>query len=250
MRISQNFDIIVNRDFIMSYNYAVLENYDAVIKRIKEACLKTGRSPEEIKILAVTKYAHTQDILTLFSNRDIFAAGESRLQDALGKWGRPPLNALAAKKFFIGQLQSNKIRKIAENFDVIASLCDAGHAARLDAAAAELGRKAQCLVQLKLTDKQTQNGLAPAEAEGFIKKIRADFKNIGLQGIMAIAPDTTEAAVLRPLFKGVKKFFDLNFGSGAYLSLGMSGDFEIAVEEGSNLPRIGGAIFNQNRREQ
>ncbi|MDR0734490.1 MAG: YggS family pyridoxal phosphate-dependent enzyme [Elusimicrobiota bacterium] len=228
----------------MSYNYAVLDNYDTVIKRINAACLKAGRDPEEIKILAVTKSARTQDILTLLSNRDIFAAGESRLQDALEKWGRPPLNAFAAKKFFIGQLQSNKIRKIAENFDIIASLCDGGHAARIDAAAAELGKKAQCLAQLKLTDRQTQSGLPLSEAEGFIRSIRADFKNINLLGLMAIAPETTEAAVLRPLFKEVKKFFDLNFGSGAYLSLGMSGDFEIAVEEGSNLPRIGGAIFN------
>jgi pyridoxal phosphate enzyme (YggS family) len=227
----------------MSDNYDVLDNYDAVIKRINAACLKAGRSPEEVKILTVTKYARPQDILTLLSNRDIFAAGESRLQDALEKWGRPPLNVFSPKKFFIGRLQSNKIKKIAENFDVIASLCEAGHAARIDTAAAELGRKAQCLLQLKLTDKQAQSGLPPAEAEGFIKTVRADFKNISLQGLMAIAPETTEAAVLRPLFKEVKKLFDLNFERGAYLSLGMSGDFEIAVEEGSNLPRIGGAIF-------
>jgi pyridoxal phosphate enzyme (YggS family) len=227
----------------MSYNYAVLENYDAVVKRINAACLKAGRSPEEVKLLAVTKYARPRDILTLLSNRDIYAAGESRLQDALEKWRRPPLDVFGVKKFFIGRLQSNKIRKIAENFDVIASLCDAEHAARLEDAAAGLGRKARCLVQLKLTDKETQNGLPLARAEGFIRRIRADFKNISLLGLMAIAPDVTEAPVLRPLFKEVKIFFDLNFERGAYLSLGMSGDFEIAVEEGSNLPRIGGAIF-------
>ena len=223
---------------------AVLDNYDAVLKRINVACLRAGRSPADIRLLPVTKYARAEDIFTLLTNRDIFAAAESRLQDSLAKWNQPPLNALKVKKIFIGQLQSNKTQKVLENFDVIASLSSLDIAKRLDTQAAKLGKKANCLVQIKLTDRQTQSGADIQNAAALIKAARKDCANINLQGLMAIAPIVEDAEQLRPVFKEVKKFFDDNFAQGAYLSLGMSGDFEVAVEEGSNLPRVGGLIFN------
>jgi len=222
----------------------VLNNYDAVLKRINAACLRAGRNAADVKLLPVTKYARVEDIFTLLSNRDIFAVAESRLQDSLLKWGRPPLNTLKAKKIFIGQLQSNKTRKALENFDFIGSLSSLETAKRLDTQAAELGKAANCLLQIKLTGKQTQGGADMQDAAALIKAARKECPNVNLLGLMAIAPIVDDAEQLRPVFREVKKFFDDNFAPGSFLSLGMSGDFEVAVEEGSNLPRVGGIIFD------
>ena len=223
---------------------SVLNNYDAVLKRINAACLRAGRNPADIKLLPVTKYARIEDIFTLLSKRNVFAVAESRLQDSLLKWNQPPLNTIKAKKFFVGQLQSNKTQKVLENFDIIGSLSSLDAAKRLNAQAAKLGKAANCLVQIKLTDRQTQGGADIRSASALIKAMRKECANLNLQGLMAIAPIVDDAEQLRPLFKEVKKFFDDNFAQGAYLSLGMSGDFEVAVEEGGNLPRVGGLIFN------
>lgn len=224
---------------------SVLNNYDSVLQRVKEACLRSGRNFNEVNILAVTKYALEEDIITLLTNRNVYAAAESRLQDSLKKWENPALASCKVKKFFIGHLQSNKTLKVLENFDVICSLDSFKLASRINEQCAKLGKKAQCLAQIKLTDKDTQGGVTLTEARGLIKDIRAACENINLKGIMAIAPVADNPQDLRPLFKEVRNFFDDNFTRNDYLSLGMTEDFEIAVEEGSTLPRIGSAIFSR-----
>ncbi|MDR0645775.1 MAG: YggS family pyridoxal phosphate-dependent enzyme [Elusimicrobiota bacterium] len=229
----------------MTENTAVLANYDNVLERIKAASLKSGRDFEKINILAVTKYARSQDIATLLTHRNVFAVGESRVQDSLQKWNNAPLNAFKTKKFFIGQLQSNKTLKVLEKFDIICSLDNAKISARLNEQAEKLDKKANCLLQVKLTEKLTQGGADLDEAPALIKVIKEQNPNINLRGVMAIAP-IAPPQELRRLFKKVKNFFDNNFEKSDYLSLGMSEDYEVAVEEGSNLPRIGGAIFKNN----
>jgi pyridoxal phosphate enzyme (YggS family) len=221
----------------------ILNNYDTVVKRVKEACLRSGRDFGGVTILPVTKYARNADIAALLAGRDIFAVGESRLQDSVKKWAAPELAQFKAQKFFIGALQSNKIAKIVESFDLIASVESLDKAVLISRAAQNLGRQTPCLVQIKLTDRQTQRGVALKEAAALISRIRKDCPWVIPNGLMAIAPVTDDPESLRPLFREVKTFFDGNFGRGSYLSLGMSGDYEIAVEEGSNLPRLGSVIF-------
>jgi uncharacterized pyridoxal phosphate-containing UPF0001 family protein len=95
----------------------VLTCYDDVIRRIKDACLRSGRNFEKVHLLAVTKYADVNDVSLLLSQRNIFAVGESKAQDSIKKWSAEPLKEFKTAKFFIGHLQSNKTAKIIENFD-------------------------------------------------------------------------------------------------------------------------------------
>lgn len=227
----------------MSEASPVLSNYDNVLKRAQAACLRGSRDFKGINILPVVKYAADKDVLDLLSNRPVRFVAESRLQQGIDRRAKPAFKNLGVKKFFIGALQSNKTRKIVENFDLICSLDSERIAVRIDEHASELGKQADCLIQVKLTNRQTQAGADLTDAPGLIKKIRS-FSNINLRGIMAIAPIADNPQDLRPLFKEVKTLFDAYFSGGDYLSLGMSDDFEVAIEEGSNLPRIGGAIFD------
>lgn len=223
----------------------VITNYDDVLRRVKEACLRSSRNPEAVRILTVTKYALEQDIYTLLKHRSINVVGESRLQDSIKKWSCGNLAEFNPAKFFIGRLQTNKAAKVIENFDVICSLDSLHLADALEAQAQKRGKTVKCLVQVKLTDKETQGGITLREAQVLIDSVRKSCTHINLAGIMAIAPIAREKEELRPLFKKVKNLFDVNFKEGEILSLGMSEDFETAVEEGSNLPRIGSAIFKQ-----
>ncbi len=223
----------------------VLDNFDEVTNRVRRACLSSGREPDAVKILTVTKYADPKDILTLLSNRPVYAVAESRLQDSLEKWSCPELARFQVKKFFIGHLQTNKALKVLQSFDIVCSLDSLKLAAVLDKNAQKLAKRAQCLVQVKLTQRETQGGVNLNEAQQLINEVRA-FKNIDLKGIMAIAPQEQDGQDLKALFKQVKVLFDGNFGPGDYLSLGMSGDFEAAIAAGSNLPRVGSAIFGRD----
>jgi len=142
-------------------------------------------------------------------------------------------------------LQSNKIAKIINFFDFIDSVPDIKTARRIDALA---GKPVNCLAQIKLTERDTQGGASLKDAPALIAEIKA-LKNINPRGLMAIAPQTEDETILRPLFKAVKNIFDKEFGGrpGTYLSLGMSGDLETAVEEGSTLPRVGSSIFGEKQ---
>lgn len=228
----------------MQIENRVLENFDAVVKKVERACLKSASKFSDINILTVTKYALVPDILTLLANRKISCVAESRLQDSIKKWSEPQIQDFKVKKFFIGQLQTNKAAKVLEYFDVICSL-DSNHLAScINVQAGKLLKCPECLVQVKLTDRETQGGVDLKSAQGLITEVRNRYKNINLKGIMAIAPVADNPEDLRLLFKQVKQLFDDNFNHEDYLSLGMSHDFEVAVEEGSNLPRIGSAIFH------
>lgn len=223
----------------------VVINYDDVLRRAEQACVRSGRDFSKIQILTVTKYALPRDIGTLLKARNINCVAESRLQDSLQKWALPELVNFKVSKFFIGHLQTNKVAKVIENFDVICSLDSLRLAQAIDAKAQQREKQVKCLLQIKLTDKDTQGGVTMQQAPALIKEVRTQHPFINLAGIMAIAPITPDKEELRPLFKQVKNLFDGEFNPGDYLSLGMSEDFETAVEEGSTLPRIGSAIFKQ-----
>ncbi len=221
----------------------VAQSYDAVLARVKEICLKNNRDFSKVNILVVTKYSTEEQIWQLMSERQIFAVGESKLKDALTKFSSPKLKDFKVKKFFIGHLQTNKAAKVLETFDMICSLDSLHLAEVLNKQAQKLNKKALCLLQIKLTDRQTQGGLNIKEVPDFIEQIKNLYTDIELKGLMAIAPQGSPEEI-RAAFKKAKDVFDRYFKEQDYLSLGMSGDFEIALEEGSNLIRIGSAVFD------
>jgi len=217
--------------------------YDEVLARVKKICLKNNRDFSKVNILVVSKYATKEQIWQLLSKRQVFAVGQSQLKDTLEKFLSPELKDFKVKKFFIGHLQTNKAAKVLENFDLICSLDSLHLAEVLNKQAQKQNKTAFCLLQIKLTDRQTQGGLDIKEVPGFIKQIKELYPNIKLKGLMAIAPQGSREDI-RAAFKKAKDIFDCYFKEDDFLSLGMSGDFEIALEQGSNLIRIGSAIFD------
>jgi len=220
----------------------VAQTYDKVLKRVKEVCLKSSIDFSKINILVVTKYATQEQIEHLLSQRQVFAVGQSQLQDTIRKYSSPILKTFKVRKFFIGRLQTNKAAKVLEYFDLICSLDNLHLAEVLNKQAQKQNKTACCLLQIKLTNKETQGGLAIEEVPSFIDKVKTLYPNIKLKGLMAIAPQGSKEEI-RDAFKKAKQIFDCYFTEQDYLSLGMSGDFEIAIEEGSNLIRIGSAVF-------
>lgn len=231
---------------------ALLSNFHDVQVRITAACAAAGRNPADVELLAVTKYAAEADVKILIEAGAIKNAGENKVQDSRAKWTAAgalvPLRP-GIKLHFIGHLQSNKAKAAVETFDWIDGIDSLKIAAEVDRHAAAAGRVVPVLIQLKLNDSATQSGVTPAQAGELLAALRK-LNNIAPCGYMGIAPANAAPAQLQAVFAEAKRLFDLDFpepkhaaGFRNYLSLGMSGDFELAVRAGSNLPRLGSVLF-------
>ncbi|WP_432635283.1 YggS family pyridoxal phosphate-dependent enzyme [Candidatus Avelusimicrobium sp.] len=226
----------------MTREEELVKNVQFVESALCAACQKAGRNPQDVTLMAVTKYAQDKDVLTLLAKGLIRHIGESRVQQAEKRWTSPVFAQYKTVKHFIGHLQKNKAAKAARLFDFIDSLDNEETALALNRTAPE-GKILRALVQIKLTQKDTQSGLPLNEARALVKKL-AGLEHIKICGYMGIAPQGATQEELHRLFKQVKTAFDQDFPGGErYLSLGMSEDFRAAVEEGSTLPRIGSRLF-------
>lgn len=228
---------------------ALLSNFQNINTRIAAACARAGRPAASVAVLAVTKYAAVEDVKDLIEAGAVKIAGENKVQDARAKWVTGPLAPLRSKVtlHFIGHLQTNKAKAAVETFDWIDSIDSVKIAAEIDRHAAAAGKKMPVMLQLKLNSSPTQSGVTPDQAAELLAAVR-QFKNLEPRGYMGIAPEGASPAELKAVFTEAKKIFDRDFpatkGAPAnYLSLGMSGDYELAVEAGSNLPRIGSSLF-------
>lgn len=219
--------------------------YQALIKEVEKVCLSCNRNPKEVKILPVVKYATAAQIANLLTDKTINYVAESRLQDSLKKWESAELKPYKVKKFFIGRLQKNKAAKVLDFFDLICSLDSLTLAQFVNQKAKEKNKIANCLIQVKLTDKQTQSGVVLDEASTLIENVIKTCPNTKLHGIMAIAPQESEE-IIEQKFLAVKQLFDKYFKPSDILSLGMSEDYKIAIKTGSNLLRIGSKIFENS----
>lgn len=227
----------------MNREEILLQNYQAVQAALLASCQKAGRNPAQVTLLAVTKYAQDQDVLFLLKRGLLKHVGESRVQQAVSRWSRPEFASFATVKHLIGHLQHNKAAKAAQFFDFIDSLDDFSTAVLLDKHAPET-KVLRGLVQVKLTQRQTQSGLPLAQARQLADQLRG-LEHLKVCGYMGIAPQGASEGELKALFAPVKQAFEEDFPADKerYLSLGMSEDFTIAVEAGSTLPRIGSKLF-------
>jgi len=230
---------------------ALLANFQGVTGRIAAACARAGLAAGTVELLAVTKYAASEDVKILIEAGLLKIAGENKVQDARNKWLTGELAPFRAsvKLHFIGHLQTNKAKAAVETFDWIDSIDSLKLAAEVNRHAEALGKTMPVLIQLKLNDAPTQSGV-PLEAAGELLAELRGLKNLIPCGYMGIAPAGAAPAELGAVFAAAKKIFDRDFpaasvnpGFRTYLSLGMSGDFEPAVAAGSNLPRIGSSLF-------
>jgi PLP dependent protein len=214
-------------------------------QQIHEACRRANRSDSEVALMAVTKVHPVEVILEAYAaGHRLF--GENRVQEFQEK--SQHLTALNDAKFhLIGPLQSNKTARAAELFHAIDAVDSLKIAQRLDAAAKALGKKLPILVEVKLSHEESKHGLDPAELPDLLAALES-LESIEAVGLMTVPPWSEDAELARPYFRDLRKLRDqslANFPKLTQLSMGMSNDFRIAIEEGSTCVRIGTSIFGK-----
>ncbi|MBI5209113.1 MAG: YggS family pyridoxal phosphate-dependent enzyme [Elusimicrobia bacterium] len=212
------------------------------------AARRSGRDPGGLELVVVTKYAGIDATRAVLASGLARQIGESRVQDAALKKESLGEAARNARWRMVGHLQTNKAKAALRVFDAVDSLDSLKLAGVLDQALAEEDRELDVLVQVKLTRKESQHGVEPDDLTGFLEELRA-FPRLKARGLMAIAPDLEPVEEARPYFKRMRELFERSFAGveGAVLSMGMSRDFEIAVEEGATLVRVGSSIFSRQQ---
>jgi PLP dependent protein len=229
------------------------ERLEKVRRRIREAALRAGRAEQEVTLIAVSK-THPVALLKLAIEAGARDLGENRVQEADAKITE--LGQGAARWHLIGHLQANKARRAVALFDLIHSVDSVGLAARLDHLCAEQEREAlPVLIQVDLAGEATKSGAGVTELPELIDTVRAS-QHLRLTGLMALPPFFEDAERVRPFFRRLRELRDLYGARGAFdaspggageLSMGMSHDFEVAIEEGATMVRVGTAIFGERR---
>jgi PLP dependent protein len=222
----------------------------AIEDRIITACNRAGRARGEVRLMAVSK-AHPASAIMEAAEAGVALFGENRVQEFERK--RAELGTLAGsvEVHLIGHLQSNKSAKAVEIFSAVDTLDSLRLAQRLDEAAGKLGRSLPVLIEIKLSEEAAKTGFDPQGRELQELLERApDFANLSVRGLMTVPPFDDNPETARTCFRRLRELREELAGRHvkldlAELSMGMSGDFEIAIEEGSTLVRIGTALFGK-----
>ncbi len=219
--------------------------------RIREACLRTGRDPSGITLCAVTKTV-SADRIREAVDAGLRVFGENRVQEASEKIAR--LSDLQKEHRiewnFIGHLQANKARRACELFDAIQSIDSVALAERLDRIAGEQDRILKCLLEVNIAAEATKSGVS-AEQVLSVANCISRLPHLDLRGLMTVPPYLEPVERVRPYFSRLRELRDKARDQGIELhdlSMGMSHDFEIAIEEGATMLRIGTAIFGPRDR--
>jgi pyridoxal phosphate enzyme (YggS family) len=227
----------------------IIKNIDNIKKRIAEAA-KGGN----VTLVAVTKTFSAEEAEEAVKNgvKDI---AESKIQEALPKFDVLSNKLDGINKHFIGHLQSNKAKKAVQNFDLIQSLDSINLADSINKYAKDTGKLQKCLIELKVSKEESKFGVTNDKVYEIYRYCSEKCKNISISGIMTIAPYFENKEDVRPYFKlAYSVFNDLKQKSGdesfKILSMGMSSDFEVAIQEGSNMVRIGSAIFGERNYDK
>ncbi len=221
------------------------ENIGYVRERIASACHRAGRRPEEVKLVAVSKTVPPELIRRAFE-AGLHDFGENRVQEANAK--RPALSDLTVTWHMVGHLQSNKAKLARELFHVVHSVDSLRLAQKLDQAAVCADDKLPVLLQVNLGDELTKSGAREEEISQLAEQV-GRLKTLELRGVMGLPPFFEDPEQARPFFRRLRELaksleaLNLPNVSMQELSMGMSHDFEIAIEEGSTAVRIGTAIF-------
>lgn len=219
-------------------------NLEEVRHRIAAAAHRVGRDPASVKLVAVSK---TKPVELL---REALAAGQRLFGENYLQEARPKIEALgeAAAWHFIGHLQSNKSKAAVNLFELIHGVDRPKLALALDAAAARGDKIQEILIQVNLAGEESKSGVSPEAAPELLKDI-ARLPHLRVMGLMTMPPWLTDPEAVRPYFRRLRELRDrllqLDLGPLPELSMGMSGDFETAVEEGATLVRVGTAIFGE-----
>lgn len=222
----------------------IAQNLQEVRAAITAACQRAGRDPSAVRLVAVSKTVDLERLrAAVDAGQDLF--GENYLQEA-----RDKIAALGRQVgwHLVGHLQSNKARGAVELFDLIHAVDRFKLAAALDAAAARLGQVQDVLIQINQAGEATKSGVEPGAAPELLKEV-ARLPHLRILGLMTMPPWFPDPEAARPYFRALRALRDHLRGLTGLpldeLSMGMSGDFAVAVEEGATLVRVGTAIFGQ-----
>lgn len=221
----------------------VQANLRLVLERVAVAARKSGRQPSAVKLVAVTKNVPVEVMREALA-AGVKAFGENRAQELLAKH---PLLPPEVEWHFIGHLQTNKVKHVIDKVCLIHSLDSWRLAQEISKRAQERGKVAQVLVQVNVSGEKTKYGLAVNEVKDFLLEVSA-LPGLAVRGLMTIAPLVPDPEEARPVFRELYRLaerlkVELPGISLDFLSMGMSNDYTVAVEEGANIIRIGSAIF-------
>jgi len=225
----------------------VAENLGRVRERIAAACARAGRDPASVRIVAVSKTQPAEAVReAVAAGAD--AIGENRVQEASGK---RPLVTGATPWHLIGPLQRNKARAALELFDVIETVDRPELADRLEGLLAPLGRVLPVFLEVNVGGEQQKSGVLPGVAPALAERIVAGCPHLSIRGVMTVPPYHPDPERARPVFAQLRRLArEIAARAGLApleLSMGMTEDFEVAVEEGATLVRLGRVVFGERR---
>jgi pyridoxal phosphate enzyme (YggS family) len=229
----------------MQVEMSIAENIARLKDEVAAAARKAGRNENEIQLMAVSKIHPAEAIVEAYeAGQRLF--GENRVQEFQEK--SAIVSALEGATFhLIGPLQSNKTAKAAELFDAIDAVDSLKIAQRLDATAFTLSKRLPILIEVKLSHEESKHGILPAELPALLEAI-ASLKSVEAVGLMTVPPWSEDAETARPYFSELRRLREEAaklHPALTQLSMGMSNDFRIAIEEGSTCVRVGTAIFGK-----
>lgn len=220
----------------------IADNLTELRARVASACQKSGRSAGEVTIIGVTK-THPAGLVREAVLAGITEIGENRIQEA-----EPKIRELGniARWHMIGHLQTNKVKKAVELFDVIQSVDSIRLAEEISKRAGEIGKRIECFVEINSSGESAKSGIAPNEAINLIRQVNA-LADIKLTGLMTVGPLTEDQTEIKRAFVLCRNLFTEGRAivgeQFCNLSMGMSDDFDLAIAEGSTMIRIGSALF-------
>ncbi|MEW9501382.1 YggS family pyridoxal phosphate-dependent enzyme [Jeotgalibacillus marinus] len=221
----------------------VSEKWDKVYNNIRNVCERTNRKTQEVNVVAVTKYV-TNERAQEGVDVGLVHLGENRYEGLIEK----QKNIIGeAKWHFIGTLQSRKVKDVIDHIDYLHSLDRLSLAKEINKRAQ---KKVNCFVQVNVSDEEQKHGLSPQKVFNFIEQV-SNYDKINVVGLMTMAPNTSDEVVLRQCFRDLAHLRNEIHKHGflhapcTELSMGMSNDYEIAIEEGATFVRIGSALVGE-----
>lgn len=225
---------------------SIKENLEKISEKIRVKSQLVGRDPQEITLVAVTKTVEVDRIEeAIASGANII--GESRVQEAKEKYAKVDNRVIW---HLVGHLQRNKAKDAIKIFDLIHSVDSAKLAKEINKQARKVGKIQKILIEVNVSGEESKYGLRPEEVITFLKEV-SGLSNIKVEGLMTMAPLYENPEDCRPYFRKLRELTEevraenIKNVETVYLSMGMSNDFEVAIEEGSNMVRIGTAIFGR-----
>ncbi|TCZ72302.1 YggS family pyridoxal phosphate-dependent enzyme [Paenibacillus albiflavus] len=215
-----------------------------VKERMNAACIRSGRKMDDVQLIAVTKYVGVEETRAVMDH-GLLHIGENRWQNAKEKWEQLHNRGTW---HFIGHLQTNKVKDVIGKFTYIHSLDRVALADEIEKKAAALDITQQCFIQLNVAGEESKYGLDPEQLFELARHV-SQLPHLQIVGLMTMAPLETDAEATRPVFRELRRLRDELNDSGIlnyevlHLSMGMSGDYEVAIEEGATWIRVGSAIL-------